>query len=186
MHFISAIFRSIQRNKTFLLCLVIGTAILPVGAWLNGFPLLSANDSNLYLQTSVGMIPPMDRPVYYSVFLRFIRMFSASLWSVVFCQGLIASYLIFRLIRPSHGGIPLFLSIALILSGASTLPWISGQIMPDFFTGILGIVVFLILNPDERSPVPAKWPMLALLWTRHAFLRPRRRRRSSACTGLGR
>ncbi len=154
----------LKRHGNLLACLTIGTVAFAVGAFINGFPLVSGNDSNSYLITSVGMIPPVDRAVYYSVFLRFCRIFSASLWTVVFFQGLIASYLIYRLIRLSEGGVPLFLSIALVLSGASTLPWIAGQIMPDFFTGALGIVVFLILNPDEPVPAPAQWPVLGLFY----------------------
>jgi hypothetical protein len=104
---------------------------------LNGFPLVFS-DSGTYLLYSVKEGIPLDRPVFYS---WMITMFSLNtklpLFSIIVSQALIASTVILitlSCLQITKFKLKLFMGI--LLSVSTSIPWFTGQLMPDFFLGI--------------------------------------------------
>jgi hypothetical protein len=104
------------------------------------------------MASSFSLIPPLDRPIGYGLFIRAVS-WQASMWPVVFFQGLIASILIFKTIKLVLEPKRLFLihfAIVLFLTLFSSLAWYSSQIMPDVFASFLIITLFLFLDPKNK------------------------------------
>ncbi|MGG5822251.1 hypothetical protein [Falsiroseomonas sp. HW251] len=111
-------------------------------AW-NGYPLVFA-DSGTYLgQALIGYLG-WDRPPHYSLFLHLLH-WRVSLWAIPVAQGLITAHLLALVLRALErpGPWPLLIG-ALGLAVATGLPWLVAQIMPDLFTGLLVLALWLI------------------------------------------
>ena len=127
-----------------------GGAALLLGwvALANGFPLLFS-DSGTYLRIGTELYFPADRPVTYGLMLLpLTRLFgSAGLWAAVLAQGLFAAWMIGRVVRLACGRCTpaMLVAVAALLAAASSLPWFTGQLMPDVFTGFVGLAVFLLV-----------------------------------------
>ena len=121
---------------------LLGTLLIIWPAIYNGYPLVYS-DTETYLRSSVQLIPPVDRPIGYGLFIR-IMSWQATTWTVVIGQGLIAYWVTFRVVKLffKHPRLPHFI-ILLFLSAISSLPWYAGQVMPDFFAGIVVLTIFL-------------------------------------------
>lgn len=126
-------------------------------AW-NGYPLVFA-DSGTYLgQALIGYLG-WDRPPTYSLFLHALH-WRLSLWVVPVAQGVLTASLLALVLRSLEqpGAVPLLLA-ALGLAVATGLPWLVAQIMPDLFTGLLVLALWLIgfgwrgLSRGERAYV---------------------------------
>lgn len=111
-------------------------------AW-NGYPLVFA-DSGTYLGQAILLYLGWDRPAFYSLFLHALH-WRVTLWAVPLVQGLIAAHLLALTLRvldlPGAG--PLLLAAALLAFGTG-LPWLVAQVMPDVFTGLLALELWLI------------------------------------------
>jgi hypothetical protein len=81
--------------------------------------------------------------------ISFTRIFSSSLWAVIILQSIFTSYLLWVLLKKEVTGNSLNtaskIAIVLVLNFASSMPWFASQLMPDIFTGLMGISLFLIL-----------------------------------------
>lgn len=112
-----------------------GLLLLP--ALVNGFPLVFS-DSGTYLRTAIEFSYPVDRPFYYSFFVRILH-WQLTLWPIILVQAvlLIAVFTIF--FRHCLGKLPsVHLSILLFLFASLTsVPVIVCQVMPDIFTPLL-------------------------------------------------
>lgn len=145
--------------KTFLtqlnpiLLVFTGGLILIWPAFYNGFPLVYA-DTGTYLQSSILMESPEDRPFFYGMFLRFTAMQSV-LWIPVILQGWVTSWLIIRALRSlfPQSGFLLFFSVIALLALLTGLPWYTAQIMPDLFTALIPIILFLWLYDKKAGEV---------------------------------
>lgn len=130
-------------------------------AW-NGFPLIFA-DSGTYLGQALQRYLGWDRPVFYSFFLLFLHGGGISLWPVVLGQSLIAAQVLaiaLRVLdRPGPG--PL-LTAAVPLALLSGLPWFSSQIMPDLFTPITVLCLWLLGFARDRLGRWEVWYLLVL------------------------
>lgn len=111
-------------------------------AW-NGYPLVFA-DSGTYLGQAILLYLGWDRPAFYSLFLHALH-WRVTLWTVPLAQGLIAAHLLALALRvlDRPGPAPLLL-VAGVLAFGSGLPWLVAQIMPDVFTGLLAVALWLI------------------------------------------
>lgn len=137
--------------------------ILVVPALYNKAPLVYS-DTGTYLGSARSLLPPLDRTVGYGFIVRAVN-WQSTLWTVVFFQGMVASWLIHRAMRtllPRHGGgwrAHLVVLAALLV--CSSLPWYASQIMPDVFSGFLALCVFLLLY--GRGISRAEGALLVLL-----------------------
>ena len=133
-----------------------------VVALYNHFPLTYPDTGN-YLENAVAIAhwrAPwfFYRPVVYgSLLIPFAT--PLTIWLVPLAQGLLVAFVVDLTLRAavvplSNGG---FLALFAGLSAFTSLPWISGQIMPDVFTGIAILLCFVAVWGDERLTVPERW-----------------------------
>lgn len=136
-------------------------ALLLWPAIYNGFPLIFP-DTGAYLAVAWGNYWTIDRSGFYGFFLRPLSSLDpyAQLWVAVFLQGAAAGaaiVLALRRMAPRAGWAALLLIIA-ALAALTSLPWHSAQLMPDAFSGICVLAVWLacLRNPSENG-APALW-----------------------------
>ncbi len=125
-------------------------------AIFNGYPVFYP-DSGQYLWVSFDLQPPIYRTISYSIFIRLVSL-GTSPWLVVIAQSVIAIFVLrsaFNFIvrqntRSERGGLA-FLGLMAFLAFGTTLPWFVGQIMPDVFTGLSLLSLFLLLYDSKMS-----------------------------------
>jgi len=130
-----------------VLYFILTAVILCFPAFYNGYPLFYT-DSALYLEAAHKLIPTIERPIGYGLFIRLTSR-EVTLWSTVLIQGIIASLLIYhsmitvikadRFKRIHHFITLVFLSLF------TSLGWFVGQLMPDVFSGFLVLVFFNVV-----------------------------------------
>ena len=138
--------------------LAVGTLLLMLPAFLNGYPLIFP-DTGQYLRAGIERSFATDRPIYYSV-LVFLVNFRLSVWPIIViqCLALAASLrvVVFALIPASRG---LWLYIVFTFMAVFTSAgWNAIEIMPDAFTGLLTILLFAL-----------GWAQNGWSWRKHLF-----------------
>jgi hypothetical protein len=121
-------------------------------AWpaaLNGYPLVFA-DTGTYLNQAIRGYLGWDRPAFYSVFLHALH-WRISLWPIVLAQGLMAAHLLALVLRVlGRPGAAALLAGAALLAVLTGLPWFVAQVMPDVFTGMLVLALWLLGFARDR------------------------------------
>jgi len=131
------------------------TAVMAAGlmlawpAFWNSYALVFA-DSGTYLGQALQGFLGWDRPPHYSLFLHALH-WRWSIWPVPLAQGLITAHLLSLALRVlgRPGTMPL-LAMAAGLSLLSALPWLAAQLMPDIFTGLVVLAIWLLGFGWER------------------------------------
>jgi hypothetical protein len=133
----------------FLEAAIAGYVLLWISMF-NGYPIVYP-DTGQYLVDSFTFEVPSFRTVYYSVFMRLTSL-GISPWLVVVAQSAIVIFVLYEclefVLERNDAAIPrshLLLAVVLCLAGGTTLPWYVGQLMPDIFTGLLILCMFLLL-----------------------------------------
>jgi len=136
--------------RTWLLRLLPAGLLTCVVAAYNHFPLMFSDSGN-YLGNAVSIAHGREpwfflRPVTHGLFLvPFSR--AQTLWLAPLAQGTLAAWAVDLALRSA--GLTLstgwFLVLFAALSALTSLPWFSGQIMPDIFTGIVILLSFVIV-----------------------------------------
>ena len=85
-----------QRMRVFGLILL-GSIVMLRLAFYNSFPFVYP-DTGTYIRSGYELILPIDRPIFYGLFIRLLS-FSTTLWNVVIFQSLITAYLIYLTLR---------------------------------------------------------------------------------------
>ena len=139
----------------FLMPMIAGYVLLSV-AILNGYPLLFP-DSGDYIVKSFTLEVPPYRTIFYSIFMR-LTSFGISPWLAVVAQSAMTVFVLFAcleyLCEHKEGSTwksRLFVGMVLALACGTSLPWYVGQLMPDIFTGLLILCLFLLLYDSQLS-----------------------------------
>jgi hypothetical protein len=147
------------------LIILTGTFILMIISFYNGYPLVYS-DTGTYIFSGFDKFVPVDRPIVYGLFLNLISL-KTSLWFVVFVQNLLTSFIIYEIcaLLINKNNLPLyFVSILLFLTFFTGIGWYSNQIMPDLFTPISLLILFLLFYaPDIRLPKLSIYSSLFIL-----------------------
>ena len=120
----------------------------------NGFPLLFT-DTLSYAISGFDLVAPLDRPIFYGLFLRSTGI-GGFLWASIFIQALIISFLIFQLgkILSPFLKIRTLIALILITSIFTNLAWFVDQLIPDIFSSILFLgLLNLFLGWDKLSKI---------------------------------
>ena len=121
-----------------------GTLILSWAALFNGAPLVFADTAAYATDALAHEISGLFSVFYTYLILPLHR--GISLWPVVFAQAAIVTHLLYLTARCVSGGAigrRETLAIIAALSIVSSLPWVTGEVMPDVFSAILLLTVFL-------------------------------------------
>ena len=122
---------------------VLAALMLVWPAFWNGYPLVFA-DTGTYLGQTLQVYLGWDRPPFYSAFL-FATHWRLTLWGPALAQGLIVAHLLSVTLRALGRPNPwLLLPVAFVLSALTGLPWVTAQLIPDVFTGVLVLALWLL------------------------------------------
>lgn len=137
------------------ICVLAGFAILSfmIPALWNGFPLIFT-DSLSYLTSGVNLVAPVDRPIFYGLFLRTTNQIF-NLWGPIFIQAVLLTYLLMKFARsmvPEMSNARLALWV-LATSIFGTAPWFISQISPDIFTACLFLIYMIWAFSYEASSI---------------------------------
>jgi len=141
---------------------IAGAVILMLPAFYNGFPLVYS-DTGTYIESGMLMYLPVDRPIFYGLFIKFFS-FGVSLWWVVFFQCLMLSFVIHQLLSSflnRNVAQKIHLIVIFVLTGFTSVAWFSAQLMPDIFTPMMALAILALLIGESLSKINKV--MLALI-----------------------
>src|SRR5579872_3996136 len=140
--------RIVLRRAFLLVCCA---AMLLWVAIYNGYPTVTPDSGN-YIRSGafhVALFP--FRAPGYAVFTRWTSL-ATSAWYTIIAQAIIVVHVLretfVHLIGREHVDRSL-LAVVCALSALTSLPWFVSQLMPDIFTGVLFLCVFLLGFADE-------------------------------------
>jgi hypothetical protein len=136
-------------------------------AFYNRFP-LTYPDAGTYLENALaiahGRAPWIFyRPVIYGAFLVPFAT-PPTIWLVPLAQGFLTALVVDLALRTASVSLSTrgFLTLVAGLTAFTSLPWISGQLMPDAFTAPLVLLGFVVVWDDGRFSVRERWIVGAL------------------------
>ncbi|MBW1818595.1 MAG: hypothetical protein JRJ60_15745, partial [Deltaproteobacteria bacterium] len=120
--------------------ILLSGVLLSAAAVYNRYPFVWP-DTECYVRLSNLIF----RTPFYSLLVYPVHL-TWSLWPVVLFQSLIVAALLHLTLRTTFGsaGALRLLVTVFILTIISSLPWVTGLIMPDVFTSVLVLAVFLL------------------------------------------
>lgn len=131
-------------------------------ALCNRFPLTYPDTGN-YVDNAYGLAHGQQpwfffRPLAYGAFLvPFAR--AQGLWLVPLVQGCLVAWVVDLTLRSAgvRLGTRAFLGLFAALSAFSSLSWVSGQLMPDVFTGLIVLLSFVMLWGGQHLRPSERW-----------------------------
>lgn len=120
--------------------------VLCAVALYNQFPLVTS-DSGAYISGIFGNLVPKDRPITYSIFV-YASSLHLSAWLPIFMQSLWLSALVYLTINsiiPGKNKLLISFFFIIALSAFTSASWYSSQLMPDIFTPLMFLSIYLIL-----------------------------------------
>lgn len=137
--------RTLKDHSSTAILIAASSVMLSWVALFNHFPLVFPDTLSYATTAFLREIPGMFS-AYYSLFILPLHQ-GVTLWPVVFVQGAILGhllYLVVRCVSCGNMGKPESLLIVAVLCLFSGLPWFTGQIMPDVFSPVVVLGVFLL------------------------------------------
>ena len=120
-----------------------GAALLLWPAVMNGYPILFS-DTGAFLAQLLDWFMVWDKPWVYGPVIGLLSL-KFTLWLPVIAQGLLLSWLLWRLQAALRLARPLgHVGICLILAIGSAAPWFASLLMADFLAPVTVICLFLI------------------------------------------
>jgi hypothetical protein len=127
----------------------LGALALMWPAIINGWPLIF-HDTGGYLDRGYLLTLGFGRSLYYGLFLRLFSGQTLGLWPAILAQSLIVSWVIILCLRTQTTR-PIWAALVMfILAGLSGLAFFTSQLMPDAFTGVLVLAVYLLAYQRDR------------------------------------
>ena len=118
----------------------VGAIFFLIPAFINGFPLVFPDSVDYLVYT-----PHLYRSPFYGVFISLFH-WNHFIWMPIFAQALIVSHVIWVLVRIFTGEISFkyFSIVVAMLAFFSSLPFFASLIMPDIFTSLMILVIYLL------------------------------------------
>lgn len=126
------------------LVVIFGALIAMSFAFYNLYPIVFS-DTGTYIYSGHESVYPIDRPIYYGLFIRFFDM-GFSLWFVILVQGLIATWVISTFLEKNfnYRGRKALLVI-FIGSFCTSLSFTACALVPDIFTPLIFLCFYLFI-----------------------------------------
>ncbi|MDB5698428.1 MAG: hypothetical protein JWN69_1232, partial [Alphaproteobacteria bacterium] len=156
-------FMSQRRTLAWPAAHLLGAMFLLWIAFANGFPMFF-NDSGTYLSIGKALGYPKDRPATYGLAIAPFHL-AFGLWGIVIAQALFATWVIGLVMTGAteRRAPRALIGATALLAVASSLPWFVGQVMPDLFTGLMVVLIFLLVFPHRDLPRRARLLLTMLL-----------------------
>lgn len=131
------------------------TLLIATLAFFNRYPLVFS-DSGTYIRSAFTLLPPPDRPIGYGLIIRAVT-WQSTLWTVVLFQAAMLAWLLWEILKkvlpPKLHLMRNHLVLVLGLVLFSSMPWYAAQIMPDIFSAMIILVLYLLLRAPELGRV---------------------------------
>jgi hypothetical protein len=118
-------------------------------AWvavINGYPLIF-QDSARYIDGGIRHFIPAEAPIFYGIFMIPLHWNGLSLWPVVIIQCLILAYVLRAVLRVCDVfSERSYLALSALIAVGTGAPWFAAFIMPDFFTAISILSLFVLFH----------------------------------------
>ncbi len=126
-----------------LFAVLTGAALLVWPALLNGYPILFSDTGGLL---DMGLAGDMgwDKPWVYGPFLALTSL-GLTLWGSVAVQGLLLSHLLWlsqAIVAPPRPG--RHMAVCAVLAVGTAAPWFTSLLMPDIFTPLVVLCLFVL------------------------------------------
>lgn len=134
-----------------------GAALLLWPAFLNGYPLVFS-DTGAILEMSLEPTMGWDKPWVYAPFLHAFH-WRTTLWPPVLAQGVIVSHLLWltQAVLAPPAALRHF-ALCAILTAGSAAPWFASTLMPDAFTPVVVLCVFVLAwGPGRVGAAHLAW-----------------------------
>ncbi|MFN8397261.1 MAG: hypothetical protein U0176_21740 [Bacteroidia bacterium] len=155
----------IPRWWTAALWITGATLLLGYLAFYNGFPLLYP-DTGTYIESGFSGKVPIDRPIFYGLFIRHISL-AESPWLVIMAQNVLLAWLIWltvaRFIRSARVGY-YYIGIVFVLAMTTQVSYYSNLLIADIFTPMAFLSAFHLAFWEEH-----RWPRRVFLVVLVAF-----------------
>lgn len=133
------------------LAILAGSILLWWPMLLNGFPLIF-HDTNSYAR----LTPEIPRSYFYKLFVFFTG-FKWSIWTTAFAQAFLASGCVFFLLDLLDFRKGAYFPITMaVLALVSSLPIFASFIMPDVFTGLMILLLFIAIFLFDRLAIASR------------------------------
>ncbi len=138
-------FKNLRPIHKQIFALITGTILLSAAAFYNGFPLVFS-DTIDYIAASIKLRQPFYRQMGYGVF-EFLTTFNTNLWTVILAQSFIMSLCLYYVLKKIVKEKIDLMHILIIsfLTAFTTASWYASQLMPDIFTPMIVLLIFLYL-----------------------------------------
>lgn len=130
--------------------IVVAALLLVWPAVMNAYPLVFVDTIAYLLHTILGEAP-WDKTAAYGPFLLLFHQ-GTTLWLPLAAQGLMLSWLLWLVQRVAlgAGSPPLHLLLCGLLAALTAAPWFTATLMPDAFTPIVVLCLFLLGFGEAR------------------------------------
>lgn len=142
-----------------LLAILLGGVLFIWPALWNGYPLLYSDTHVFITQPTPGHFN-WDKPFIYGPWMLPFHAWQ-SLWGVVLVQGILLSQLLWLSQRVFGETVPLrHMTICLLLSLLTGASWFVSLVMPDIFSGMVVLSIFILGFYKQLSKSMAVWVSL--------------------------
>jgi hypothetical protein len=148
-----------------IIAILIATLVICQAAFYNGFPLVYS-DTGTYIFSGHEMTLPIDRPILYGLFIKFSSL-GISLWLTIFIQAFLLSNVLYLLVNSlfENNQFKVFMTLILVLSFLTSMSWYSSQLMPDIFSAMSILVLYLLLISKGESVWYQGWLVLLFVFS---------------------
>jgi hypothetical protein len=151
-----------RRRALWALAIAVSVLLLAAPAIWNGFPLLQYDTGGYLARWYEGYLVP-SRAVTYGLMLSASVPFA--FWPMVLGQAALTVWIVALTLR-AHGlgKRPLLLAgVIALLSGVSTLPWLTAILLTDIFCGLAILALYLLLLRGDRLSPAERWALIILI-----------------------
>jgi len=142
--------------------IAVAVLLLMLPALWNGYPFIFF-DSGDYLTVGLTGQRVIYRDPVYGLLTAPLHLYR-SLWCIALGQSLLAAWVIHEtvaLVLPEGRRMGAYLAISAGLAAGTSLPWFSGQVMPDIL-GALAVLLVVLLGLGDPRPLK-RWTFASLL-----------------------
>ena len=133
-----------------VVAVLVAAPLLLWPAILNGYPLLFG-DTGVYIKDGIAHHVSWPRPMFYGLFMLPLHL-KITTWPVVIAQALITATVLSITMQNflPRVHVSALIPVVMVLAVGTSLPWFVSQLMPDFFAGLLVLMLTALLLMPPR------------------------------------
>lgn len=141
-----------KRNLNVIYSILVMGALFVFGAFYNGFPLVTSDTGSYITHAYLNTIPD-GRPIGYSIWIKIFSL-RLSLWLPIIAQGVTLAFLVYQIMKVLFHDVlfnsKVYYFFASLIIFLTPVTWCASQLMPDIFSAILLLSLFLWFYDDNK------------------------------------